>query len=171
MNPLHANFAELYRRHLCRHSEFMINVLHVMSVAGIYFAIFAILMMIPVAGPWLVGALVGAYFLTIAKNIPLKVLIVDILFIAALVAAAWALAKVAPWWVVFIHILSIKFWHWFQNWNHKVYTLERDMNEFAEKYPKGFPLFFLLSVYELPILINYLVFDGDNYAATTAEQA
>lgn len=170
MNPLSANFDELYRRHLCRHSEFGINVMHVMSVAGIYFSIFALLMMIPIAGPWIVGVLVGAYLLTIVRNIPLKVFLVDVLVIAALVAGAWALARVSPWWMILVHIALIKFWHWFQNWNHDVYTVERDMSEFAEKYQKGFSLFFLLSVYELPILANYLVFDGDNFATSEAEQ-
>ena len=159
MNPLHANFDELYRRHLCRHSEFGINVMHVMSVAGIYYAIFCLLFEIPVVGVWLAGALVAAYLLTIVRNIPVKIFICDVLAMAALVAAAWATAEALPWWMFWIHILAIKFWHWFQNWNHKVYVKEHDMSEFAEKYQKGFALFCLLSIYELPILINYLVFD------------
>ena len=171
MNPLHANFDELYRRHLCRHSEFGINILHVLSVGGIYFAIFAILFTIPVAGPWLVGAIVVPYWLTIVRNIPLKIFLVDVLAMSVMVAGAWATAQALPWWMFWIHVLAIKFWHWFQNWNHKVYTVERDMSEFAEKYKKGFALFCLLSIYELPILINYLVFDRQSWTQPEAESS
>ena len=39
-------------------------------------------------------------------------------------------------------------------------TKSLDMHEFADKYRKGLSLFVLLAVYELPILINFLVFDG-----------
>ena len=168
MNPLSANFDELYRRHLCRHSELGINVMHIMSVGGIYFAIFALLLTIPVAGPWIAGAILVAYLLTIVRNIPLKIWICDLLTMAAIVGAAWATAQALPWWMFWIHILGIKFWHWFQNWNHKVYTKEHDMSEFAEKYQKGFALFFLLSVYELPILLNYLLFDRASWSETEA---
>jgi hypothetical protein len=42
------------------------------------------------------------------------------------------------------------------------------MTEFNRKYKKGFVLFVLLSVYELPILLNYLCFDGDNATARPA---
>ena len=42
MNILRINFDELYRRHLCRHSEFGINVLHIVSVWGVYLSLLAV---------------------------------------------------------------------------------------------------------------------------------
>ena len=39
MNPFRVNFQELYARHLCRHSQYGINVIHVAAVFGIYLAL------------------------------------------------------------------------------------------------------------------------------------
>ena len=60
---------------------------------------------------------------------------------------------------------GIFFWHWFQIWNHKVYDKQLDMGDFTGKYQKGPVLFVLLSIYELPILLNYLVFDRKNWTS------
>ena len=35
MNIFRVNFQELYRRHLCRHSQFGLNIWHLIAVAGI----------------------------------------------------------------------------------------------------------------------------------------
>ena len=40
MNVLSADFQELYERHLCRHSQFGINVAHLACVVGTYLAYF-----------------------------------------------------------------------------------------------------------------------------------
>ena len=42
MNLFKVNFLELYERHLCRHSQYGINVIHLISVIGSYLALFAI---------------------------------------------------------------------------------------------------------------------------------
>lgn len=47
--------------------------------------------------------------------------------------------------------------HRFQLWSHRRYSLHRDMSEFKTKSRKGSYLFILLAVYELPILLYYLI--------------
>ena len=51
-----------------------------------------------------------------------------------------------------------------QTWSHKIYNFKKDMTEFNKKYPKGVTLFLLLSLYELPILLNYLCFDRKSWS-------
>ena len=53
--------------------------------------------------------------------------------------------------------------HHFQQWNHKVYQMHRDMSAFDATYRKGPHLFVLLLVYELPILLNYLLFGRSDW--------
>lgn len=154
MNPLRVDFQELYRRHLCRHSQFGINVLHLVSVVGIYIALFAIVFALP-KPEWIVGFVLAAYFIVLAINIPVRLLLANALFVATLFAVYRALPHVSVW----IYLVLIVVWHRFQVWNHKIYDKHYDMSEFQEKYRKGPMLFALLSVYELPILLNYLVFD------------
>lgn len=157
MNPLRVNFDELYRRHLRRHSQFGINVLHLIAVAGIYIALCGIVLSFP-AAPWAMAAALGAYFAVLAFNVPLRLLLVNVACIGLLVLAALSLPEMSVW----IHIGLIVFWHRFQVWNHRVYTKELDMSEFAAKYRKGPALAVLLAVYELPILLNFLVFGAAN---------
>ena len=52
-----------------------------------------------------------------------------------------------------------------QNFSHKIYTRETDMTEFNLRYPKGRVLFFVLLINEVPILLNYLLFDRQNWRA------
>lgn len=160
MNLLNINFDELYRRHLCRHSELGINIMHLIAVAGIYVALFGIAFACP-GGQWLVGSVLTVYFGIIAFNIPFRVLVANTIAISLLLCIYWALPEATPVWV---HILMIPVWHRFQNWNHRIYHKEHDMSDYSRKYKKGFTLFFLLAIYELPILLNYLIFDRRNWA-------
>lgn len=73
-----------------------------------------------------------------------------------------ALPEVPVW----VHILLLFAWHRFQVWQHRIYDKSLDMTEFTEKYRKGFALFVLLAIYELPILLNFLVFDRRNRASS-----
>ncbi len=160
MSLLRVNFDELYRRHLCRHSQFGINVLHLIAVAGIYIALYGIVFALP-GSPWIIGVCLAIYFGLLARNLPLRLLLVNGLTITALLGVFLLLPSVPVW----IHVLLIVVWHRFQNWNHRVYNREMDMSEFTEKYRKGSALFVLLSIYELPILLNYLVFDRRSQTA------
>jgi len=154
MSLLKVNFDELYRRHLCRHSQFGINVLHLIAVVGIYIALYGIAFALP-GSPWIVGSCLAVYFLLLAFNLPFRLLLVNSIVIGSLLAGFTLLPEVPVW----VHVVLIVVWHRFQNWNHRVYDRQQDMSEFADKYRKGSALFVLLSIYELPILLNFLVFD------------
>lgn len=163
MNLVKVNFDELYRRHLCRHSQFGINVLHLVAVIGIYFSLFGIAFALP-AGAWIVGTVLAPYFLLLLANIPFRVWIATVLTIGLLLSAFLAIPRFPPTYV-WVYVVMILAWHRFQIWNHRVYDRSHAMDAFSEKYRKGFLLFVLLAVYELPILLNYLVFDRQNWRA------
>jgi len=161
MNLLRIDFDELYRRHLRRHSQFGINVLHLISVAGIYLSLFAIGCALP-GGSWIIGGTLTVYFLLLAFNLQLALLLADALFVASIGALYWALPPINVW----VYVVLIPVWHRFQVWNHKIYNHEHDMSEFTGKYQKSLSLFLLLALYEAPILLRYLI--CDRRADTTA---
>src|SRR5262249_52686552 len=154
VNPLKVNFRELCRRHLGRHSQLGLNVWHLIAVIGVYLALYGIAFALP-GGPWIVGSLLTAYFVVLAFNIPPAVLLLDLLVVGGLLAAFLVLPPVPVW----VHGLMLLFWHRFQVWQHRIYDHSHDMEEFAAKYRKGFALFIVLAIYELPILLDFLVFD------------
>jgi hypothetical protein len=158
MNPLRANFSELYRRHLCRHSEFGINVAHIVSVVGTYLALFGLIYGL-VHSEWVVVALTIPYLAVLLLNIPLGVFVVNAAFMGLIMAAAFALPEISWWW----YLPALFVFHRIQIWSHRFYTRELDMTKFSTKYRKGFALFVLLAVYELPILVNYLFFGRSDW--------
>jgi len=160
MNVLSADFGELYQRHLCRHAQYGINVIHVLSVFGVYLGLFALLYSL-VQSEWLLLGITVPYLLILVFNVPLRVFVVNVLVMALIVLGAAALPEVSVVWYLLGIVLSYKI----QVWSHRIYTKEKDMTEFNQKYPKGFALFVLLSVYELPILLNYLCFGRRDWCA------
>jgi hypothetical protein len=159
MNLFRVDFQELYRRHLCRHSQFGLNVWHLIAVAGVYFALFGIAFALP-GGPWIVGSALAAYFVILACNIPVSLLILNLLLIGSLLLGFLALPEVPVW----VHVVMLLIWHRFQVWQHRIYHQSTDMSEFAGKYQKGPALFVVLAVYELPILLNFLIFGSRSRA-------
>jgi hypothetical protein len=159
MNILRIDFPELYQRHLCRHSQYGINVGHLASVFGTYLAIVGILFGLFESWWVLLGVLVP-YFLVLAFNIPVRVFAVVLVFMALLLSLFYVLPPLPLW----VYPLLILVFYKLQAWSHKIYTVERDMTEFNKKYPKGLTLFVLLSIYELPILLNYLAFDSKSWS-------
>jgi hypothetical protein len=160
MNVWRADFQELYRRHLCRHSQFGINVAHLASVVGTYLALFGVIYGL-VHTAWVLVVLTIPYLMILVVNVPFRVFLINACFIAATVALLLALPQVSVWW----YLPALVVFHWIQLWSHKLYTRETDMTEFNMKYHKGFALFVLLSVYELPILLNYLFFGKKDWCA------
>jgi hypothetical protein len=158
LNILKVNFQELYERHLCRHSQFGINVIHLATVIGSYLGVFGLAAAL-VDIPWVLLAIPVPYFAVLAVNVPVRVLLASVLFVAGFFALFFALPALPVWLCLVLIVLS----HWIQNWSHKIYDKERDMTEFSKKYKKGPVLFVLLSLYELPILLNYLIFDRKNW--------
>lgn len=162
MRFFRTDFLELYHRHLCRHSQFGINVLHLLAVVGIYFSLFAIAFALP-GSPWTVASVLAVYFLLLVVNIPLRVWTATVLVIAILFSAFLMVPRVSVW----IYVVAILACHRFQVWNHRIYNHSHPMDAFQEKYRKGPLLFVVLAVYELPILLNYLLFDRRNWRADT----
>jgi hypothetical protein len=159
MNPLRANFQELYQRHLCRHSQYGLNVNHLVAVAGTYLGLFGIIYWL--GGWWALAAVTVPYLAVLALNVPARVFAVLLIAVAALFGLFVALPDVPAW----VYPIVIVVCHQVQQWGHKVYAVERDMTAFNQKYKRGPALFVLLALYELPILLNYLVFDRQSWAA------
>jgi hypothetical protein len=161
MSLLGAEFPELYARHLCRHSQFWLNVNHLIAVIGTWLGLYGVagwLLGLLSVAPWLLVVPAAAYLLVIAGNIPLRVLVATAVFIALLLGTY--LAVPMPVWV---YLLLLPVSYEFQQLGHKIWNIEHDMTEFNAKYRKGRLLFVVLTVYEAPILLNYLVFDRKNW--------
>lgn len=160
MNPMKVNFQELYERHLCRHSQYGINVIHVAAVFGIYFALAGIICYF-VGSEWLLLGIIIPHLAIVALNVPGRMLVGNALFMVLFFLVFLSLPKLPVW----VYVLAVPLLYKIQAWSHKVYNVERDMTEFNKKHKKGFVLFVLLSIYELPLLLNYLVFDRNNWPA------
>lgn len=161
LSILRINFDELFRRHLCRHSEFGINVLHIVSVWGVYFSLLAIeyrglLWLMPTASLWqrIVIMLISLlpWLTVVAANVPMTVL-----FATASMGAALCLPAASQPLPAWVHLLLLPLWHQLQLISHRFYREHRDMSEFAARYRKGWFLSLLLAVYELPILAQFFV--------------
>jgi hypothetical protein len=157
MSLVWIDFNELYERHLCRHSQFGINVAHLVALFGVWHGVYAAAYVLTQT-PWVPVALAVAYFLVLVPNTPVRVLAAVAVFLALLVAAV-VVVPLLPWWAFGVYLLPIPLWYKLQSWSHKVWNIERDMTEFDRKYTKGFVLFVVLLFYEVPIVLNYLVFN------------
>jgi hypothetical protein len=160
MNLLSVDFQELYQRHLCRHSQFGINMAHLASVLGTYVIVGSLVYALA-APTWTLLALVVPYLAILAFNIPLRVFLLNMVFIGMLLLVCWTLPPFPVW----CYPLLLLLFHKLQAWSHKIYRRETDMTEFDKKYPKGITRFVLLSIYELPLLLNYLFFGKKDWHA------
>lgn len=166
---LSINFDEVYQRHLGRHSEFGINVLHLIAVYGVYFSVFSLARVGVSAGlpqlssPELTVLLFGLsvpWLLILLWNVRMGALLLSVLS-AVLLSFAAALLPLPLW----LAIPLLPAWHQLQQLSHRWYTAHRDMSGFAAGYPKGPKLVIMLAVFELPILLHYfLVGDGPQRA-------
>jgi hypothetical protein len=156
---LRVDFRDLYERHLCRHSQFGINAAHLAALFGVWYGVYAFLYWLTRA-EWLPVALAAAYLALVALNAPLRVIVATALFLALLVAAVLRLPAL-PWWA---DLLMVPVFYKLQAWSHKLFTAERDMTEFNKRYPKGPVLFVVLLVYEVTLLLNYLIFGRKSWA-------
>ncbi|HAD60129.1 MAG TPA: hypothetical protein DCG12_12865 [Planctomycetaceae bacterium] len=170
MNLFRIDFQEVYERHLCRHGHFGINVLHLIVVLVIYIAIFGlvgavvdriapdnrVLILLGLTLPW---------FILVLMNCPLRVSCATAVIVLMLLGLYAVLPRVPVWvWPVLIFAM-----HHFQQYSHRIYPMRRNMDRYAEKYRKGPLLFVLLLVYELPILLNYLLFGRPDWVAGCSE--
>lgn len=161
LSILRINFDELFRRHLCRHSEFGINVLHIVSVWGVYCSLLAIEFrflqwLLPAAEVWQLIAMLLTSLLpwlaVVAVNVPVPVLLAS-----ASMGLALSLPAASQPFPAWVHLVLLPLWHQLQLVSHRFYTEHRDMSEFATRYRKGWFLSVLLAVYELPILTQFFL--------------
>jgi hypothetical protein len=155
MNLLRPDFGELYQRHLCRHSQFGINVQHLVGVTITYLCLCGL--MRDVTGlPWLLAVCSLLYLVAIVLNAPLRIALVTVMFVTLLSLVVMTIPPLYWWIYVIVIVLAYKI----QAWTHRYWDVAFDMTEFDKKYQKGLSLFVLLSIYELPILLTYLLFWG-----------
>jgi hypothetical protein len=152
MNPLDANFNELCQRHLCRHSQLGINLQHLAGVTVTYWCLYGLLHA-ATGSVWRLVACTVLYLAVIGMNVAARVAGATTLFVGLLLAGFMAVPTV-PWWAYVVVILAA---YQIQVFTHRYWDHAFDMTEFDKKYKKGWRLFILLSVYELPILLNYLL--------------
>jgi hypothetical protein len=145
-------FDELYARHLCRHSQAGINVIHLIALAVIWYAVYSLLYCFA-PWEWLIVIPALLYLAVLLPNLPLRVFGVTACFLGLILGMVLFL-PLAPFWVYIVLILDF---YKVQSWSHRFYTLEFDMTEFNKKYRKGPLLFVVLLLYEVPIVFNYLL--------------
>jgi hypothetical protein len=149
------DFAELYARHLCRHSQFGINVVHLIALFGVWFAVYACLYWL--SGAWWLPILMAVSYLTVvAVNAPMRVTVATAVFLAVFLAAVLGTPELPIW----LYVLMIPIFYEAQALSHKAFTLETDMTEFNRKYPKGFVLFVVLLINEVPLILQYFLAAG-----------
>jgi hypothetical protein len=163
LSLLRIDFQELYARHLCRHSQFGINVAHLVALFATWFAVYALVFWL-VRTEWVLIALAAAYLAVLALQIPARVLVATGLFLALFLAMFYWLPEL-PDWMVWVYLAMIPVFYKLQAWSHKVWRAAADMTEFDKKYPKGFVLFVILLFFEVPLVLNYLLFDRKSWTA------
>ena len=151
MSLLLVEFNELFARHLCRHSQHGVNVVHLIALFAIWYAVYGLLYWL-VDIEWVLAIPTLIYLAAVAPNVPVRVFVACAVFLALIIAAA--LYVPAPWWAYLILLpVSYKI----QAWSHRFYTVEFDITEFNKKYMKGSILFVVLLIYEVPIVLNFLL--------------
>jgi len=156
-------FKELYARHLCRHSQVGINVIHLLALLGIWYSVYGLVYWL-VGTEWALAIPALGYLGMLAINVPLRVLAASTLFLAA-IAGALILMPQPPFWV---YLILLPLLYKVQSWSHRLYTIETDMTDFNKKYTKGLILFVVLLIYEVPIVLNFLLFDRGSTASEPA---
>jgi hypothetical protein len=160
MSLLRVDFAGLYGRHLCRHSQFGINVVHLAALFGVWFGVYGIVYALARV-EWLPVALAVGYLALVALNSPIRVCVATAVFLALFLAALFWLPELPIW----VYLVMIPVSYELQNLSHKVWTAETDMTEYNKKFPKGSVLFGVLLINEVPLVLNYLLFDSKSWRA------
>jgi hypothetical protein len=163
MSLYRVDFQELFARHLCRHSQLGINVAHLVALFGTWFAVYGVVYWL-LPSPWVLVSLGAAYLAVVAANLPIRVLAATALFVALLGGSLWSLPEM-PVWIVGVYLVMIPVFYKLQSWSHKIWNIEKDMTQWDKKYAKGYVLFIVLLLYEVPICLNYLLFARKSHQA------
>src|SRR5262249_7642168 len=127
---------------------------------GMWYGVYALVFYLTGA-EWLLAALALAYLAVVAVNAPARVLVVTAIFLVLFLAAVIWLPPLPVW----VYVVMIPVFYEIQQLSHKVWTVAKDMTAFDARYPKGPVLFVILLIFEVPLVLNYLVFDRKNWAA------
>lgn len=152
---LRIDFADLYARHLCRHSQFGINVSHLAALFGTWFGVYALVYFLAGQLLWVPVAMACAYLAVVAVSAPVRVCVATAAFLVLFVAAVIWIPELPLW----VYVIMIPLFYKLQSWSHLIFRAATDMTDFNRRYPKGPVLFFILLVYEVPLVLNYLCFD------------
>jgi hypothetical protein len=152
MSILRVDFADLYARHLCRHSQVGINVVHLASLFGTWFGVYGIVYSL-VHVEWMPIAMAAIYLALIALSAPPRVCLASAVFLGLFVGMLLWLPEFPIW----VYALMIPLFYKVQSWSHKIWTKSTDMTDFNNRYPKGFGLFIVLLINEAPICLNRLM--------------
>jgi len=159
----HVDFRELYARHLCRHSQFGINVFHLAALFVVWFGVYGFIYCLA-RTKWAPIAMAAAYLAVLLPNLPPRVIFATAAFLALFVLSILYI-PVLPVWACWVYLLMIPVAYKIQSWSHIWFHIEHDMTEFNKKYTKGYVRFFVLLFYEVPMLLNYLTFDHAKWTA------
>lgn len=162
LSLLHVDFEGLYTRHLGRHSQFGINVNHLIALYLLWFGIYSFITqgarLLSVPSPWVVPVgLAVAYLAVISLHSPLRVILVTAAFLALFVASVLIVPQV-PAWAIPLFLLLIPVGYKIQSRGHKIWTAAADMSDFNRRFPPGRDLNIVLLFYEIPICLNYLAY-------------
>ncbi len=158
MSLVSVEFEELYQRHLCRHSQFGINLIHIAVWFGIWYSVYGIMYWL-IPSSWMMVVLGVSFLMLVAPNLPISLLVMTTIFLVGVCTLVYYASL--PW--VWVYLLLILVLYKLQLWSHKLYKLENDMTQFNQKYPPGKLLFFVLLLYDVPIILKYLVFGKEDW--------
>jgi hypothetical protein len=159
---LHIDFEGLYIRHLGRHSQWGINIAHLLALYGLWFCLYAavaqVALLLGVPATWpIIVVLALAYLATVITNAPANVSLATAVFLVLFVASLLPLPAL-PAWSIAVFLAMVPVFAKLQSWSHRVWTAAADMSEFNKRFPPGRELNLILLFYEVPICLNYLVF-------------
>ncbi len=160
MSLLRVDFPGLYRRHLCRHSQFGINVVHLAALFGVWFGVYGIVYFLNRV-EWIPITLAVGYLGLVALNAPIRVCVATAVFLALFLTALFWLPEFPIW----VYLVMIPVCYELQSVSHKAWTVESDMTEYHKRFPKVSVLFVVLLINEVPLLLNYFMFDLKNWRA------
>ena len=156
------DFEGIYARHLGRHSQFGINIAHLVALCGIWFGIYAAIDQgarhLGLRNSWPIPvAMALAYLATICVNAPASVIAATAVYLALLVSSVVAL-PILPVWSILAFLALIPISYKVQAWSHRIWTKAADMSEFNKVFPPGRDLNIVLLFFEVPICLKYLLF-------------
>ncbi|WP_165253018.1 hypothetical protein [Paludisphaera soli] len=161
------DFGGLYARHLGRHSQFGINVAHLIALYGLWFGVYeAVAQGARLSGSrawWApVVGMAAAYLAAVAVNASARATLATAAFLVVFVASVLAVPEL-PAWSIPLFLAMVPLFYKIQSWSHRIWTTAADMSGFNLRFPPGRELNFILLIYEVPICLEYLFFRREDW--------